>query len=81
MIMIMSNKTIVFDTETSGLPTGWGAGFIENLGAWDAARPVQIAWVVLGDSGEVINFYFSFIFAEIFLNNQIFRLYTLQKYH
>ena len=40
-------KTLIFDTETSGLPTSYNASFTD-INAWP--RVVEIAWLVLNET-------------------------------
>ena len=43
---------VFFDTETSGLPSRFGAP-ADDLGAWDTARLVQLSWIIDQDGEEI----------------------------
>jgi len=44
---------IIFDTETTGFPSRYGAPHTD-IEAWDSARLVQLAWQIHDELGELV---------------------------
>ena len=45
-------NTIIFDTETTGLPTNWSAA-VDDLSAWP--RIVELAWIVIDENDNEVS--------------------------
>lgn len=58
---------IVFDTETTGLPTSRFANPETNVANWNSCRLVQIAWCVYDGSGSVIEDYVAIVKPKDFI--------------